>query len=104
MTEIAVFGAVWALVWRLAAHTTVGAIGLIARVGVTRVDVHPVARARPIRAAVGPLEEGGEMSALAGLAGLLALAFLCVASVLFYFLPSLVAHWRKKTNLGRSSR
>jgi hypothetical protein len=29
MTEIAVFGAVWALVWRLAAHTTVGAIGLI---------------------------------------------------------------------------
>jgi len=71
MTEIAVFGAVWALVWRLAAHTTVGAIGLIALVGVTRVDVHPVARARPIRAAVGPLEEGGEMSALAGLAGLL---------------------------------
>ena len=30
MTEIAVFGAVWALVWRLAAHTTVGAILLIA--------------------------------------------------------------------------
>jgi hypothetical protein len=91
-------------VWRLAAHTTVAAIGLIALWAcVGWMFTRWVERGR-IRAAVGPLEEGGEMSALAGLAGLLALAFLCVASVLFYFLPSLVAHWRKKTNLGRSSR